>query len=245
MGTSHAGLCTYCATAEGQTRDHVIARGFFPKDQREGIPCVPACQSCNNQKSLLEHQFTSVLPFGATHAGAAELLSTLLPGRLEKNLKLARRLADGKQYRFVSRDGTSWEPEMTLPLDGEALSQLFQMMTRGLAFAEFGLLLPEADCVVLADFMTPVGAQLFDSLHAQRGNRTGAKNLGEGIFRYQGVQSFESPQLTVWRMSLYGIAVSGDPSAPEVRGVIVHAISAPRRMAAARQLVELLRGRAA
>ena len=241
MSVARNQLCVYCAVCEGRTHDHVIARSFFPKDLRDRIPCVPACPTCNNLKSRLEHYLASVLPFGATHAKAIEVLSTMVPGRLQNNLKLARHLDAGKRYRFTSRDGVSWDPDMTLPLDGEALSRLFHMITRGLGYVEYGLLLPEADCLVHADFVTAVGASMFDGLHAQRGNRTGVKNLGNGIFVYEGVQSFDSPQFTVWRMSLCGAVVSGDPNAPDERVSVVYAITAPRSMPAASRLVEFLR----
>lgn len=246
MDTTKHRTCVYCATATATTRDHVIARGFFPLDRRVGIPQVPACSACNNLKARLEHYATAVLPFGATHPAAGAILSTMVQRRLEENLKLARTLAGGKKYSFVSHDyGRTWQTEMTLPLEGDVLSKLFHMIVRGLAYAEFGVLLPEADCLVQADFLTAAGRGMFDQLHAQRGNRTGVKVLGNGIFTYEGVQARETPQLTVWRMSLCGVVVGGDPKAPAERVSVVHAITAPRRIEAASRLVDFLRAQAA
>ena len=239
-------ICVYCAAAEGTTRDHVLARGFFPLDKRAGIPVVPACATCNNLKAALEHYATAVVPFGATHTGSGEVLSKLVPARLANNLKLARSLADGKGYSFVSNNyGATWDTAMSLPLEGETINALFHMIARGLAYAEYGVLLPDAECVVHAGFLVGPGRRAFDALHAQRGDRTGTKNLGGGIFVYDGVQSWESPQLTVWRMSLCGISVSNHQQAPGERVEGVHAITAPRRMAAAGRLVEFLRAQAA
>jgi len=239
-------VCAYCTTAEGTTRDHVIARGFFPPDQRGGIPQVPSCPPCNNLKSRLEHYATAVLPFGGTHAAAATMLAEMVPPRLENNLKLARALTSGRKYRFVTYDcGATWCTEMSLPVDGDMVSKLLHFIVLGLAYAEYGLLLPEPDCVVRADFLTAVGRGIFDQLHAQQGNRTGVKDLGNGIFRYEGVQAKNSPQLTVWRMSLCGIVVGGDPKARDERVSVVHAFTAPRRVAAASRLAEFLRAQAA
>jgi hypothetical protein len=228
--------CVYCVTADATTSDHVIARGFFPREKRHGIPQVPACAACNGLKAKLEHYATAVIPFGGTNPSASAVLNTLVQSRLEKNLKLARELEAGKKFT-----GT----EMTLPIDPDALSSLFQMMTRGLAYAEFGVLLPDTDCVVHADFLTAEGRRFIDALHAHNGKRTGVKTLGDGIFMYDGVQSSEVPELTVWRMSLCGVVLGGDPKAPNERVTVVHALTAPRRISAASKLVELIRGRAA
>jgi hypothetical protein len=239
-------VCVYCTTAEGTTRDHVVARGFFPLDRRKGIPLVPSCAACNNLKAQLERYATAVLPFGATHGAAGAILSTMVKPRLEGNLKLARTLARGSNYRFVSHDyGVTWDTEMTLPVDGDVVSRLFHMIVRGLAYAEYGLLLPDADCIVRADFLTAVGRGIFDQLHAKQGERTGVKDLGNGIFRYEGVQAKDSPQLTVWRMSLCGIVVGGDARARDERVSVVHAFTAPRRIAAASRLADFLRAQAA
>lgn len=238
--------CVYCVVAPGQTRDHVVARGFFPLDDREGIPLVPACRKCNGAKARLEHQLTAVVPFGATHSRSSEMLSTMVPPRLEKNQKLARTLTQGMTYRFVSSDyGTTWNTQLLLPLEGDDLSALLTMTVRGLVYAEYGVLLPEAECVVRAEFLIGAGRAAIAQLHAQRGNRTGVKNLGHGIFEYEGVQSTGEPQLTVWRMSLCGIVTGGDPKAPGESVSVVHAITAPRRMKGAMMLEELLRDKAA
>ena len=42
----------------------MIAREFFLPERRAHRPQVPACNACNNTKSLLEHYLMAVLPFG-------------------------------------------------------------------------------------------------------------------------------------------------------------------------------------
>jgi hypothetical protein len=44
--------------------------------------------------------------------------------------------------RLKSRDGINWQREMTLPLDGARIAQLFDYITRGLVFRHFGLRFP-------------------------------------------------------------------------------------------------------
>lgn len=236
--------CVYCATpGAAETEDHVVARQFFRRPWPIGLPVVPACFRCNNEKSRLEHYATAVLPFGATHAEAATILSTLVPGRLANNQKLHRHLADNADTKYVSRDGGgSWESEMTLPLDGARIEKLFEMMARGLAFWEWDVLLPDADCIAFAGFLVPEGRAMFDRYFAGQGVKTGIRNFGDGAFVYEGVQSLESPQLTLLRMSFYGAEMGGDLRAPGEKVRMAYALTAPRRMSASTRLVELLRG---
>jgi hypothetical protein len=235
--------CVYCVRpGSSETRDHVVAREFFPKPRPPGLPVAPACIRCNNEKSALEQYATTVLPFGATHAAAGSVLSTMVPGRLAGNQKLARFLAEKAGTKYVSRDGgLSWETEMVLPFDSGKVEQLFQMIARGLAYSEWGVLFPDADCVVHASFLTTEGRALFDRYFSGQGNKTGVRNLGDGIFVYEGLQSLESPQLTLLRMSLCGAILGGDPKARDERVSVVYALTAPRKMSAATKFVDLLR----
>jgi hypothetical protein len=64
--------------------------------------------------------------------------------------------------------------------------------------------------------------------------------LGDGIFVYDGVQSLESPQLTLWRMSLCGAILSGHPKTPGEKVSVAYGLTAPRTMSAATKLLQLL-----
>ncbi len=116
------------------------------------------------------------------------------------------------------------------------------MIARGLAFWEWGVLLPDNECVVHADFLTADGRVFFDKLFELNAKRTGQRDIGNGIFVYEGVQSLESAQLTIWRMSLCGALMSDDAKAPMERVSVAYALTAPRRMRAASKLVEVLTG---
>lgn len=128
---------------------------------------------------------------------------------------------------------------MTLPLDGAQLQRLWHMILRGLTYSEFGVFLPDRDCVVLPDYMASAGRACFDQLFALNDNRV-KRSLGDRIFVYEGVQSYASPQLTVWRMSLCGSVVSGDAAAPMEKASMIYAITAPRKMKATSELVRIL-----
>ena len=232
---------TYCVVPGISTAgDHVVAREFFPVSKRANLPQVPACDSYNRAKAELEHYATAVLPFGATNAEASATLATMVPPRLKKNQKLARSMAAGAGITHVSQDaGRSWDQEMGVPLDAERLERLWPYIVRGLAQHEFKVLLPDDECVVTAHFMGSAGRALFDSLLALNGERVG-RDLGNGVFMYEGLQSPESPRLTIWRMSVYGAIVGDDERAPVERTSLIGALTGPRSMPAANEFVRLL-----
>ncbi|WP_157381119.1 HNH endonuclease [Burkholderia ubonensis] len=85
------------------TGDHVIAREFCLSDSRENLHKVPACTSCNNAKSQLEHYVLAVLPMGGAHPDAAATIKMQLAPRLAKNDALRRRIDAGGKKACRSR----------------------------------------------------------------------------------------------------------------------------------------------
>lgn len=240
MGKGFKGkTCVYCGTAESDTADHVIARGFFRPGKAENLPKVPACAKCNNEKSRIEHYLTTVMPFGGQHSAASETLASLTPPRLEKNRRLHNVLADSIAMMFTSRDGGPWIPEMTVQIKGEELEHLFGFIVKGLAWHHWKVVFT-ADHLVLAGFVAGLGPKLFDALLSLGVKRRETGNFGNGVFVYEGVQAKECPELTVWRMSLYGAQVGGDPRHPLVRCENAYALTAPRKWPASKMLLEIL-----
>lgn len=63
-------------------------------------------------------------------------------------------------------------------------------------------------------------------------------DLGNQTVIYSGVQAVDTPQLTLWRIQLYGgIAFSGDPDVPDEVTTEIGAITGPK------DLVALLAGK--
>lgn len=235
--------CVYCVTPNSsEDGDHVVAREFFLPDQRARLPKVPACKACNNAKSELEHYLTAVTPFGGCHADSSENLVTMVPRRLAHNKKLCAALTHGKKSVLTSRNGGPWTPEMTVPLDSEQLIQLFGLIARGLAHWHWRIYLPLDTCLVNAGFFNNQGRAMFEGLLAQNAKDRVRKDLGHGVFVYEGAQSHDCPELTIWRMSLYGAVVGGDSRSPMERCSEAYVLTAPKRMPATCELVRLLAG---
>jgi hypothetical protein len=206
--------CVYCATpGAATTADHVFARQFFPLDKRDGLPKAPACEACNRAKSALEHYLTTVLPFAGRHADALRTLSEMVPARLAANRKLSADL-DAQRSHVVQQVNGRFVRAMTLPFDSEKLSDLMAYVARGLAFHDFGVVIP-AGHHVRAGMLRAEGAAFLEQVFAWNGRRTG-RSLGDGVFDYAGLQSVEDPHLTVWKFRVMGgIQTAGDPTAPD------------------------------
>lgn len=60
------------------------------------------------------------------------------------------------------------------------------------------------------------------------------------MFSYEGIQSVESGDLTLWRMSFYGAELGGDPNAPAQRVSIIYGISVAKTAGAAERVAAIL-----
>jgi hypothetical protein len=219
--------CVYC-TVEGisSTPDHVVARGFFPTEQRHGIPKVPACQSCNNTKSGLETYLTAVLPFGGRHTKSAEILAELAPKRLDRNRKLARELA-GSWNSSISISSEGYlQLQHTFNVDADKIEQLYRFIVRGLCWSEWQLLLPETHSEIQVGFLTLDGARLVESLLRGNAKRRCQGMIAAGLFQYEGAQAVDNDLITVWKMSLYGVTFS-DGKDSNVRSSLCYASTGP------------------
>jgi hypothetical protein len=205
MRNSFRGLpCVYCG-APATTDDHVIAAKFFLEPQRGNLPEVPACQRCNNEKSHLEDYLMVVLGFGAMHPDAKVNLDTLVRRRLENNLRLKRDLEAG----YDASSGAS------IPFNHEKLEKLFAMIAQGLAWHHWKVLLAPGFSAI-ASLFSDNGAPFFmQMLSGWKTPTRESANLGNGTFVYEGAQSTDVPEATIWRFEMYGgIRFDGDPRLP-------------------------------
>jgi hypothetical protein len=196
--------CVYCADAPSETPDHVFARQFFLPSQRTGLPKVPACKACNGHKSTLEHYAATVLPFGGRHSGALSNLQTMVPKRLDRNAPLRDRIREGMRPVVVHQPDGLAIPAGLVPLDYGPIEELFGLIGRGLLWHHFGALLGEGD-VVTVHALNGWHEQFFqDHFFSLVGEHVLTQDLGQGTVVYQGFQTSDCPQGSVWRIRFYG-----------------------------------------
>lgn len=195
--------CVYCCRPKSsKTGDHIFAREFFLRNQRNNLPQVPTCNECNNEKSNLEHYLTAILPFGGQHADALKNLETMMPRRLQKNKKLHHHISTKREYTWF-QENMILRPSMKIPFDGYKLEKLFYFIVRGLVWYHWNLLLT-SNTFVRAGCIMKMAEQLFENFFNGNSNQRVNEDLGDGTIRYEGIQSVDSEYLTLWKFSFYG-----------------------------------------
>jgi hypothetical protein len=233
--------CVYCAQPESsQDGDHVLSRQFFLPTNRKNLPKVPACKACNNKKSELEHYLTAVMPFGGRHEDSAQSLSSMVPPRLQGNRKLRETLSMVRSAILTSHNGGPWVRRLSLPFDGERLLDLSSWITRGLAFHHWGLIF-ESNCIVRSTLLNRHGQRFIDPLFSKIAAQRVQINLGNGVFRYEGVQATDVPLITMWRMSLYGAEMSNS-AGTDVSASTIYSFTAPKTSPNAIEFIESVVG---
>lgn len=191
-------LCPYCTLRQSTEADHVFAREFFTNSERANLPKAPSCRECNLRKSELEHYLTTILPFGGRHRDAHENLSELVPPRLRRNARLHKDLQDA--VIGVSNP----ESGLAIPINAEAMSELFEYIVRGLAWVHWKLYFEIGDCIEIG-FVTTTRVTLLErSILAMQARDKVHVRLGGDAFAYKAIQLGEDPKLTVWIFTVYG-----------------------------------------
>lgn len=139
------------------------------------------------------------MPFEANHPDAHKNLITQVPRRLETNLSLQRKLYYGKGVEFIRANGKIYEPHLTIRFDMNKFLKLFEYVTRGLAFVEFGLLLDHT-YFVESRVSDPGFLRFFNNA----GRHDINNNLGNGTVIYRGIQAQDNEFLTLWEYQIYG-----------------------------------------
>lgn len=218
--------CVYCAQPESsEDGDHVLSREFVLPRNRDGLPKVPACKVCNNVKSHLEHYLTAVMPFGGRHVAANETLSSMVPRRLQRNRRLHDSLSLFRSAIYTSHNGGPWVRLVSLPLDGDRLLRLCEMMVKGLTFHHWDVVLQNSD-VVRATLLTRHGKRFVDPLLRLRGARQVNKSIGGGALNYEGVEVRDVERASIWKMSLYG-AQMGEAHDCDAVGSDIYVFTSP------------------
>lgn len=210
--------CAYCGKHQASTEgDHVIAREFFFEEDRSNLPQVPACKTCNNQKSTLEHYVSAALMAGSNHAHGDRYRREKVAPRLAKNRKLQFDMGIHVPPVWMNIRGIV-QPMHVLKLDPEKILSLTGLIMKGLFCFHFGRTLGKqfrSDVSMFHPDHEPAVWASVASYFPSGSVRVNA-DLGHGSFVYEGMQSPANPDFTVWRMAWHGgIRLHGDGSPPQ------------------------------
>jgi len=217
--------CVYCTEAPSVGPDHVFARQFFLPQHRDRLPIVPACRACNGHKSTLEHYAAAVFPFGGRHRAALANLEEMVPKRLERNAPLRSRIREGMHQVLLRQPSGLVVPAGVVPIEFEPIEELFGLIARGLLWYHFRTLLRDDDLVTVQALNGELERFYEENFFAPLPRPPLTQKLGDDTVVYQGFQTSDCPQGSVWRIRLYGglqlaSSAGGDDSIASTIGVI-------------------------
>lgn len=146
--------CTYCDSSPAPEEDHVVARQFFPPEDkfRGGLPKVPSCGECNRRKQRLEDTVAVYLQFGHASEASTKVLEGRVLRTLQKNRRLARSLKRSFQRVLLRLESGILVPGLSFRLDDDVLAHMhdwFCFVITGLYRWETGANLPQTHSVHL------------------------------------------------------------------------------------------------
>ena len=201
------GTCAYCADAATES-DHVIARQFFPAEQRfrGDLPQVPVCRRCNGAKQKVEDGPGVILQFGHASEASRQVLLTRVPRTLQKNRRLHLALRRSLRNVVVTRQSGVLVPSLALTLNSRELSDIwiwFRYVSRGLYYFEFSRMLPTEHTTHL---VKPATFEHFAILRdlILRDSKRQVREYAEGELRYLYTYN-EAEQLTMWLMAFKSV----------------------------------------
>jgi hypothetical protein len=197
-------------------KEHVIAREFFLERYRDGLPTVPACGSCNTEKSALETYAMAVLPFGSVLPHGEEYIRRNLERRLARHPKLRRELETGHSREWIHQNGLMINV-MTMPLDHDRINALIATIVRGLFNWEFGFPLHRHWQARVTNFLPAEEARCMPEMINALGPAPHKfeRIIGDGTVQYTAWRSRWMKYCSIWRLSLFGgLKVGGDEDFP-------------------------------
>jgi hypothetical protein len=139
-------FCAYCGASSKDvevTDDHVIPRALYPepKPPDSSMLIVPACEPCNLQMARDESYLRDWLTMSfetSTHPQASAVFHTAGIRSVRTNRsELARTALFQAAWKPVyTKAGLYLGHGFAVPIEGERLNTYFQMVTRGLYYAE-------------------------------------------------------------------------------------------------------------
>nr|BAJ06954.1 putative uncharacterized protein [uncultured bacterium]BAJ06955.1 putative uncharacterized protein [uncultured bacterium] len=210
--------CVYCLASPGVEPDHVVARQFFPKDQRwrGGLPQVPSCGDCNRAKQRIEDNVGVWFQFGDGSEGSSRVLAERVPRTFLKNRRLARELREKTQEVWAPGSHGILVPASVLELGHREQSDAhswFRFVTRGLYYHETGKPLPLSNSLFLIRPTTEDAYEFILSTLTSVQDRI-ARTYADGEFRYL-LSHNAAQEISLWLIAFRSINVAAATVSPD------------------------------
>jgi hypothetical protein len=130
--------CTYCGQSDAPTMDHTIPRSLFIPPLPSNMVRVPACESCQAEKSWGDHDLAHYVNThwaGSQHPDSLQQLERMARATELGRSKVGKAFTEGGRQRELLTDaglylGEVWE--FTIPNDNRDMFRTLEYIVRGL-----------------------------------------------------------------------------------------------------------------
>ncbi len=202
--------CVYCGTNQNLTREHVVARCFFPEQlpPNTQLVTVPSCMSCNGGISIDEEYvratFCSMLCCGSSPA----VQQTTLHRNLINNRSLVSILVEATELvPIYAPDGNYAFHWPSLTPDWSRVERVVRKIIRGLYYHETRQPLPDTDGIFVFNNLSVDQVRIIsDPERTQIGKSR--RSILKGTFEYaydltDADETFRERAFSYWILSFY------------------------------------------
>ena len=196
-------LCVYCGERPATSRDHVIGKQFFPKDQRDGLPLVASCDACNSAMSQHEDYVRLLVVGACDHPMVEQMRQTELASALKIDLglrKLSQRMLHRRPVLLPS--GLIMPMCLTMDIYWDRLGIVLDNIVRGLYYLRTNARLPK-DCEFHHDKCDSRGRIALAKKIVDGWSAAGLQEVQSPVFTYRFAVSDEDTVVTAWLLSFY------------------------------------------
>ncbi len=208
--------CVYCCERSGETRDHVIARQFFPEPRPNNLVTVPCCTICNGEKRELEEYACTVFVSHSTALGASESAQQISDEKLQqwltKRQKLREELVAGLKPVDVPPHLAASGVQFGIDIVESRVHPLIEMITRGLIFSFSKQLIPAGTGIRPAFDVDDRFLHRFGATFKTHKSVHGA--FGDRVFAYAYQARDDDLFTSMWLYGFYDVVYAGAVVAP-------------------------------
>ena len=204
-------MCAYCGERPMETRDHVVACGFFPEPLPSDMITVPCCGACSESFQKDEEYVRTLIVMSHDVCQASDDALKQLVGPVTRSFArpesaglLNAMLDVSKPVELFSSGGIFLGDTRAIPMDEGRFTNVASKIVRGLHFYETGRRLG-SDYVVKVNVVATDYEQAIRILKGQEVLWSKPKAIGDKVFQYSWAHMSSDTGLGVWLLEFYGV----------------------------------------
>jgi hypothetical protein len=220
-------VCVYCGQRPGETRDHVVAKCFFPGSLPSDMITVPCCEECNRRYSTDEDYVRSLICMDYRVVESNDSALRQLVGPVTRSLMrtdytglLRSIMNSSRPVTLYSKGGICLGKTRAVRRADERFDNVARKIILGLYYHETGQRLADGYTVQVKTIGTDMEFAA-NTLGSCPISWSLLRILGNDVFRYMYSFVDTDPGLSVWVFDFYGSFIFiGMTASPELKAEV-------------------------